>query len=62
MASPQKLSNPRTEKYKELIKAFKYKQRRECENEQRRLKRKMKRGENFYEEKGSDTRTDRQET
>lgn len=41
MASPQKLSNPRIEKYKELIKAFKYKQRREHENEQRRLKRKM---------------------
>lgn len=43
MASPQKLSNPRTEKYKELIKAFKYKQRRERENEQRRCKRKMQR-------------------
>ena len=42
MASPKKLSTPRTEKYKELIKAFKYKQRREHENEQRRCKRKMK--------------------
>ena len=41
MASPKKLSTPRTEKYKELIKAFKYKQRREHENEQRRCKRKM---------------------
>ena len=42
MASPKKLFTPRTEKYKELIKAFKYKQRREHENEQRRCKRKMK--------------------
>lgn len=42
MASPKKLSTPRTEKYKELIKAFKYHQRREHENEQRRCKRKMK--------------------
>ena len=42
MASPKKLSTPRAEKYKELIKAFKYKQRREHENEQRRCKRKMK--------------------
>ena len=42
MASPQKLSTPRIEKYKELIKAFKYKQRREHENEQRRYKRKIK--------------------
>ena len=42
MASPKKLSTPRTEKYKELIKAFKYKQRREHENEQRRYKRKIK--------------------
>lgn len=41
MASPKKLATPRTEKYKELIKAFKYKQRREQENEQRRCKRKM---------------------
>lgn len=40
MASPKKLATPRTEKYKELIKAFKYKQRREHENEQRRCKRK----------------------
>lgn len=38
MASPKKLSIPRTEKYKELIRAFKYKQRREHENEQRRYK------------------------
>ena len=42
MASPQKLSNPRTERYKELIREFKYKQRRERENEQRRCKRRMK--------------------
>jgi hypothetical protein len=43
MASPKKLANPRTEKYKELIREFKYKQRRERENEQRRCKRrKMK--------------------
>lgn len=42
MASPKKLFTPRTEKYKELIKAFKYKQRRERENEQRRHKRAMK--------------------
>ena len=42
MALPKKLAVPRTEKYKELIKAFKYKQRREHENEQRRCKRKMK--------------------
>ena len=41
MASPKKLATTRTEKYKELIKAFKYKQRREHENEQRRCKRKM---------------------
>lgn len=41
MASPKKLAIPRTEKYQELIKAFKYKQRREHENEQRRLKRKI---------------------
>lgn len=47
MASPQKLSNPRTDRYKELIREFKYKQRRERENEQRRCKRLMKRGENF---------------
>ena len=47
MASPQKLSNPRTEKYKELIKVFKYKQRREHENEQRRCKRKMEKGGNI---------------
>lgn len=42
MASPKKLATLRTEKYKELIKAFKYKQRREHENEQRRYKRKIK--------------------
>lgn len=42
MASPKKLSIPRTEKYKEFIRAFKYKQRREHENEQRCHKRKMK--------------------
>ena len=42
MALSKKLAVPRTEKYKELIKAFKYKQRREHENEQRRCKRKMK--------------------
>lgn len=47
MASPQKLSNPRAERYKELIREFKYKQRRERENEQRRCKRRMKRGENI---------------
>ena len=42
MASPKKLSISRTEKYKELIKAFKYKQRRKHENEQRHHKRAMK--------------------
>ena len=42
MASSKKLSTSRTEKYKELIKAFKYKQRREHENEQRHHKRAMK--------------------
>ena len=42
MVSPKKLAVPRTEKYKELIRAFKYKQRREHENEQRRCKRKIK--------------------
>ncbi|WP_296135275.1 hypothetical protein [uncultured Eubacterium sp.] len=47
MASPQRLTHPRTEKYKELIREFKYIQRRERENEQRRCKRRMKRGENF---------------
>ena len=41
MASPQRLAHPRTEKYKELIREFKYIQRRERENEQRRQKRKM---------------------
>ena len=41
MASPQRLAHPRTEKYKELIREFKYVQRRERENEQRRQKRKM---------------------
>lgn len=35
MASPKKLAAPRTEKYIELIKAFKYKQRRERENAKR---------------------------
>ena len=39
MASPQRLAHPRTEKYKELIQKFKYIQRRERENEQRRQKR-----------------------
>lgn len=34
-------AHPRTEKYKELIREFKYIQRRERENEQRRQKRKM---------------------
>ena len=47
MASPQRLVHPRTEKYKELIRKFKYIQRRERENKQRRCKRRMKRGENF---------------
>ena len=47
MASPQRLAHPRTEKYKELIREFKYIQHRERENEQRRCKRRMKRGENF---------------
>ena len=42
MASPKKLAVPRTEKYKELIKAFKYKKRRDHENDQRRYKRKIK--------------------
>ena len=41
MASPQRLAHPHTEKYKELIREFKYIQRRERENEQRRQKRKM---------------------
>lgn len=41
MASLQRLAYPRTEKYKELIREFKYIQRRERENEQRRQKRKM---------------------
>ena len=41
MASPQRLAHPRTEKYKELIREFKYIQRRERENGQRRQKRKM---------------------
>ena len=41
MASPQRLAHPRTEKYKELIREFKYIQRRERENEQRQQKRKM---------------------
>ena len=41
MSSPQRLAHPRTEKYKELIREFKYIQRRERENEQRRQKRKM---------------------
>lgn len=45
ISSPQKLSAPRTEKYKELIREFKYKQRRERENEQRRCKRKQRRDE-----------------
>lgn len=40
IASPQRLAHPRTEKYKELIREFKYIQRRERENEQRRQKRK----------------------
>lgn len=62
MASPKKLFTPRTEKYKELIKAFKYKQRREHENEQRRCKRKMKRGENIDKEECSDSRTDSRKT
>lgn len=47
MASPKKLAIPRTEKYKELIRAFKYKQRRERENEKRRHKRKMNIGDNI---------------
>ena len=42
MASPQRLAHPRTEKYKELIREFKYIQRRERENEQRRQKKMMK--------------------
>ncbi len=42
ISSPQKLSNPRTKRYKELIREFKYKQRRERESEQRRCKRKQK--------------------
>lgn len=44
VASTQKLSNPRTDRYKELIREFKYKQRRGRENEQRRCKKEMKRG------------------
>lgn len=58
MASPQKLSNPRTERYKELIRAFNYKQCRERENEQRRCKRRIKRGENIDKEESSDAGTD----
>lgn len=58
MASPQKLSNPRTERYKELIREFKYKQRRERENEQRRCERRIKRGENIDKKESSDTGTD----
>ena len=42
MASSKKLATPHTEKYKELIKAFKYRQRREHENEQHRCKRRTK--------------------
>ncbi len=45
MASPKKLATPRTEKYKELIRAFKKRQCREREKEQRRCKRKMERGD-----------------
>lgn len=45
MASPKKLAAPRTEKYIELIRAFKKRQYRERENEQRRCKRKMERGD-----------------
>lgn len=45
MASPKKLAVPRTEKYIELIRAFKKRQYRERENEQRRCKRKMERGD-----------------
>ena len=41
MASPQRLAHPRTEKYKELIREFKYVQRRERENEQLRCKRRL---------------------
>ena len=40
MASPKKLATPRTDKNIRLIKAFKYKHRRERENEQSRCKRK----------------------
>lgn len=43
MASPQKLSNPRTDKYKELIRAFKKRQCRERENAKRKDKRKHNR-------------------
>ena len=41
MASPQRLAHPCTEKYKDLVREFKYIQHRERENEQRRQKRKM---------------------
>ena len=41
VASPQWLALPRSENYKDLIREFKYIQRRERENEQRRQKRKM---------------------
>ncbi len=43
MASPQKLSNPRTEKYQKLIRAFKKRQCRERENAKRKDKRKHNR-------------------
>ena len=51
MASPKKLATLRTEKYKELIKAFKYKQRREHENEQRRCKRRIKKEKTLIKKK-----------
>lgn len=43
MASPKKLATPRTEKYKELIRAFKKRQCRERENAKRKDKRKHNR-------------------
>ena len=44
MASLQNLSNPRTDRYKELIREFKYEQHRERKNEERRCKRRNEKG------------------
>ena len=47
-ASPEKVSNPTSEKYKALIKTFKAKRSREIENEKRREKRRLARIEKGY--------------